>query len=381
MHVGVIATMKNGLELFVYRELGVMFRQGVSISLFPTKFQHGLYNAHPDWQVYRWTILKLLWGHLSFLLRRPGVYLRVLREALGVKALVDFSLACYFATQMDDIDVIYAEFGDHKLFAGYFCKQLIGKPLAVVIHAYELYVNPNFPLFERSLAHCDRIITVTEYNKDLLVERFGIAADRIEVVRICVDTDDYAPADKFAILIVAFFAERKGHEILFRAVKQLNLPNIEIWVVGSDKVGGAVDLVGLTESLGLTDQVAFFGALRGTALKAVYHACDVFCLPSHFDHVGIAEGFPTAIAEAMAFGKPVVSTRHVEIPRVLDEIVVDERDVEGLAAALKQVYDSPELRARLGAKNRQLALDLFSTANVSRTVQILGEIAEQPKYS
>ena len=81
----------------------------------------------------------------------------------------------------------------------------------------------------------------------------------------------------------------------------------------------------------MQSQVAFFGKLSGTALRAVYHAADVFCLPSRHDSDGCAEGFPTVLIEAMACGKPVVTTRHVEIPRIVEQILVDENDVDGLA--------------------------------------------------
>ena len=49
MHVAVIASMKRGLEHFVYRELVAFSAQGFRISLLPTKLQTGLYNARPEW--------------------------------------------------------------------------------------------------------------------------------------------------------------------------------------------------------------------------------------------------------------------------------------------------------------------------------------------
>ena len=369
--------MKNGLEHFIFRELTIFDSQGAQISLFPTKFSQGLYNALDRWALHRWDLWTVALMQPLFFLGAPLRYLRLLREAVETKAYVDFALAWYFSRWIADVDVIYATFGDHKLFIGYFCKKITHKPLAVTIHAYELYTNPNPALFERALAACDQVITVTEYNRERLEQNFGVDPAKIEVVRISVDTDDYRPQAKFILLIVASFAERKGHEVLFRAVKQLNQPDIEIWVVGDRGTENrVVDVPALAAELGIEAQVAFFGKLSGNALKAVYQTCDVFCLPCHTDSDGVNEGFPTVIAEAMAFAKPVISTRHVEIPRVLDEMLVDEQDVDGLAQAIRALYNSAQLRQRLGQNNRLISEQRFSARNAERSVRILSRMMQ-----
>lgn len=370
--------MKKGLEHFIWRELTIFSRQGAQISLFPTKLGPGLYSAEPDWRLHRWNPLAVLLLQPLFLLRSPRRYVQTLLEAARYGAFVDLFLAWYFSGAMADVDVIYSTFGDRKLYIGYFSKLILNKPLAVTIHAYELYQNPNARLFPRALAACDQIITVTDYNRELLTERFGVDPSRIEVVRISVDVEDYRLEEKFVILIVAFFAERKGHDTLFRAVRRLGRSDIEIWVVGDKGTEDrTVDVEALAQELGIASQVAFFGKLSKNALKAVYRECDVFCLPSRTDRAGVAEGFPTAIAEAMAFGKPVISTRHVEIPRVLPEVVVDEGDVDGLAAAILQVCESAPLRERLGRQNQQLAHRLFTADNARKTASILHDIAQR----
>jgi hypothetical protein len=46
--------MKSGMEHFIYREACILYKQGASISLFPTKHRRGLYNPSPEWLVYYW---------------------------------------------------------------------------------------------------------------------------------------------------------------------------------------------------------------------------------------------------------------------------------------------------------------------------------------
>lgn len=380
MDIAVITSMKNGLNHFVYRELLVFSEQGVSIYLFPTKYQLGLYNKRKEWGIVHWNPIIVVLYQVYFFLMSPLKYIFLFWEALVIGALKDCVIAWYFANYMGDIDVIYSIFGDHKLFIGYFCKRIIGKPLVVIIHAYELYNNPNPKLFVRALEKCDQIITVTEYNKELLADKYHINPSKVEVVRVSVDVENYRPSSKFVILIVAFFDERKGHEILFNAIKEINQEDIEVWIVGGKTGRGIeVDVYSLVSQMGLESQVALFGKLSGTALKAVYRACDVFCLPCRESSNGISEGFPTVLMEAMAFGKPVITTRHVEIPRIIPEILVDENDVHGLAQAIRQAYQSKTLRKSLGVKNRRIAEDLFSTRNAMKTLRLLSNLSTQDK--
>jgi glycosyltransferase involved in cell wall biosynthesis len=375
MRVGVIASMKKGLEHFIFRELVFLEREGLAVSLFPTKYGPGLYDAQSSWELFRWRPAVVLALQLWYLLSAPVRYLRLLYEAAATGSVVDFMLAWYFSQRMQDVDVIYATFGDHKLFVGYFCKRILGTPLAVTLHAYELYSNPNPRLFRRALTACDQIITVTAHNRELLRDRFGIPSSRVELIPYSVDMQEYRPEGKFTILIAGFFVERKGHEVLFRAVKKLAQKDMEVWVVGGEGAeGNTVDVRALAVRLDLEDQVAFFGKLKGPALKALYRACDVFCLPCRTDSNGVAEGFPLVLVEAMAMGKPVITTRHVEIPRIIPEILVEENDVDGLAEAILRVYRSPALRARLGEQNRKLAVQTFSPKNASRTAQVLLEL-------
>jgi colanic acid/amylovoran biosynthesis glycosyltransferase len=378
MRIGVIASMKKGLEHFVYRELTSFAAAGLAITIFPTKLRPGLYNARPEWKLLRWKAWIVILLQPYFVFQGRIKYLRLFWEAVSIGAVADFALACHFSSHMADVDVIYATFADRKLFVGYFCKKLLDKPLIVTIHAYELYQNPNSRLFTRALACCDQIITVTEYNRDYLACRYGIQG--AEVVRCGVDTDEYRPEHKFVILIVGFFVERKGHEILFKAIKQLEQDDIEVWVVGDEGAETpTVDVTAMAKRQEVEDKVVFFGKLSGNALKAVYRTCDIFCLPCRTDSQGVAEGFPVALMEAMAFGKPVVTTRHVEIPKIIKEIVVDENDVAGLAGAIRQVYLSESLRERLGTNNRIIAEQVFSTRNASKAIELVRRVAEQKR--
>ena len=380
LSIGVFASLKRGFEHFVYRELTLLERQGARITIFPTKVAAGLYGPRPTWRFQRWSLAAVLLANLWAMLTRPLQYWSLFREARAAGGLVDFALANYFVRHLRDVNVLYATFGDRKLFIAYYCKRMTGLPLVCTIHAYEIYQNPNPRLFSEAIKVADQLITVSQYNFGKLKERYGVEPHELELVRCCIDTHEYRPQSKFKILIVGFFAERKGHEVLFKALQHLGRDDFEVWVVGGPGAESeSIDVKSLCRQYGLESQVAFFGPLSGTALKAVYHTCDVFCLPCHFDKDGLGEGFPVVLIEAMASGKPVISTRHVEIPNVIKRLLVDEQDVPGLAQALLQVYESSELRDELSQESRETACYYFSASNVEQTAAIMRRVISGQK--
>jgi glycosyltransferase involved in cell wall biosynthesis len=114
-------------------------------------------------------------------------------------------------------------------------------------------------------------------------------------------------------------------------------------------------------------------------ISALLAATDAFVLPSLF------EGTPLALLEAMAAGKPVVTSA---IPGS-DELVADGEtgllvpagDADALAAALKRIVADPELRARLGAAARLKAETAHSAvASTQRVVEVYEALlAQKPR--
>jgi glycosyltransferase involved in cell wall biosynthesis len=234
-------------------------------------------------------------------------------------------------------------------------------------------------MLRHALKHCAGIATVSEYNRRKLIQDYGAPSNRVEVIRQILNLEQFQSSPKTKILAVGFFSEKKGYDVLFEAFKLLGREDVELWVVGEAAPDrNVVDCRGLADRLGISQQVAFFGQQRGVALRALYRECDIFCLPSRTDRFGDKEGFPNVIAEAMAFGKPVVSTFHAGIPEVVEaSALVKENDPRELAAALKRACDSAEWRTSHGQRNRRTVERLFSDANNDRLIQMLLECAER----
>ena len=106
----------------------------------------------------------------------------------------------------------------------------------------------------------------------------------------------------------------------------------------------------LARALGVQDRTHFAGEVAPGELRALFHACDVFVLPS----VTRAEAFGYVQLEAMACGRPVVSTRVASgVPWVNRDgetgLTVPPSDPDALRDAIRRLIADAGLRARLGA--------------------------------
>lgn len=106
------------------------------------------------------------------------------------------------------------------------------------------------------------------------------------------------------------------------------------------------------------------GRISPSEMPALYNSCDIYLFPSRL------EGFGLSVAEAMACGKPVVTTDCSSLP----ELVIDGKggylcpmdDVSAFAEAIRHLAEDEDLRARMGRFNRQRVMDHFTIEKMTR---------------
>jgi glycosyltransferase involved in cell wall biosynthesis len=358
LRVAYIVSMKSGLPAWNFREIDILLRNGVDIWLYPTKLTPGTNMPKPEWRVRRPNVIRTILAQPKAFITSPGKYFKLLMLAIKMRTIVEFLLAEDYAQEMkaNGIEHIHCHFGDRKLFTGYFCHRILDLPLSVTVHAYEITMNPNPEMFKLAAAACKTVVVQSEFNKNEIINRFGVDESKIRVIRAHGDVCDERLHGSVKLLIAAGFTEKKGHDILFKAVKKLNRNDIIVWVAG----GGKLDVPKMAKEIGVDDQVMFLGPLGRDLLQIVYESCDIFVHPSRTTADGDREGIPVAIMEAMSHRKPVISTRHTGIPELLPEILVEENDVDGLAEAIAFLADNPKVRKEMGERNYQIIKQNFS---------------------
>ena len=153
---------------------------------------------------------------------------------------------------------------------------------------------------------------------------------------------------------------------------------IELSIAGDGPLRAALEA--LARQLGLEADVRFACALDHTEVTAWMQSLDAFVLACKPDANGDMDGIPVVLMEAMSQQVPVVSTRLSGIP----ELVVHEQtgllappaDPPALAAELRRLFESPELRARLaGAAVQHVQTEFGQQVNLNR---LLGYFSPRP---
>ncbi len=241
-------------------------------------------------------------------------------------------------------------------------------PVAVWFHSEVVRPRLQYSLFYHPVARpvyarARRIIV----SSPLLAEHAVALApyrDRVRVIPFGIDVSrwDATPAIRARAAAIRagtgsrplmLFAGRmvpyKGVGVLLRALVGLEASAV---LVGDGPL--RAEWTALARELQLTDRVRFAGDVPQEELVALYHACDVFVLPS----VTRAEAFGYVQLEAMVCGKPVVSTRLPSgVPWVNRHgetgLTVPPGDVDALRRALAELGSDASLRARFGRAGRR----------------------------
>jgi len=179
------------------------------------------------------------------------------------------------------------------------------------------------------------------------------------------------------MLCVATIHDGKGHELLIDALAPLVHLPWHLWCVGSLSRSPAT-VQRLTDRLqrtGLVDRVALVGELPHAALSELYLAADLFVLPT------LRESYGMAVAESLAHGLPVISSRTGAISELVGTsagVLIEPGDREQLHAALLRALEDGALRSSLrdGALAAGARLTPWPQA-CERMARVLKRVCEQ----
>jgi len=236
-----------------------------------------------------------------------------------------------------------------------------------------------------SMRFVDRVIAVGRNQARYLVEEEGVRPDRIAVVPNGINAAEFEAGTDAAevraslgldpgspvVGIVAALRPEKNHELFLEAASRVarNVRGTTFLVVGGGR--RLEELERLAAGLGLAGAVRFLGE-RSDA-RSLIRAFDVAVLCSH----PVVETLPVFVMEAMAWAKPVVSTRVGDVDSLVEDgltgILVPPGSVDELSGAITRLLTDPETARDMGRRGRDKVVNEFS---LQHSVRILEDLIE-----
>ena len=278
-----------------------------------------------------------------------GKYGANLMEEVARYAIVAGTIAPQY-----DFDVIHAH--DWLTYAaGIAAKRATGKPLVIHVHATEFDrsgENVNsfvYDLERQGMLEADRVITVSNLTRNIVINRYGIDPAKVFTVHNAVDFQSYSEMEvergikEKVVTFLGRITFQKGPEYFIEAANLVlkAYPNVRFVMAGSgDLMNRSIRRVA---KLGIASRFHFTGFLRGQDVQKMFAHSDVYVMPS------VSEPFGISPLEAMRSGVPTIISKQSGVAEVLKHAIkVDFWDVYALADAIYGLLKYPALHQMAG---------------------------------
>jgi glycosyltransferase involved in cell wall biosynthesis len=321
------------------------------------------------------------------ILRRPRAFARSLSLALRVgwvddrglvRTLVYLAEACVLLEWSEElgIDHIHTHYGTNSATAAMLCRILGGPAYSFTMHGPEEFDAPRANCLRDKIRHALFVVAISEFTRSQLY-RWADYDDwsKIHVVRVGVSPMflDHGPSPVPAaprLVSIGRIVEQKGQAILVKAAAGLRDQGLEfeLVIVGDGPMRAEIER--LIDDLGLQGRVRITGYLSNQAVLNELLAARALILPS------FAEGLPGVFFEALALGRPVVSTYIAAHPELIEPGVngwlVPAGAIDPLVEAMAEVLVAePAVLEQMGQAG---ALRIAEKHNVHTEVRKLAEL-------
>lgn len=267
-----------------------------------------------------------------------------------------YAAAAVKLAQQEEFEVVHAH--DWMTYpAGIAVAAVMGKPLIVHVHSTEFdrsgeHVNQVVYDIERRGMHAaDKIVAVSHLTRNIIISRYGVTGEKVEVVYNGVDRDTGSDlnfdkvgirSDEKIVLFLGRITMQKGPEYFLMAAKKVLevMDNVKFVMAGSGDMMGRV--IEMAAAMGIGHKVLFTGFLQGEDVQKVFEMADLYVMPS------VSEPFGIAPLEALNNDVPVLISKQSGVAEVLTHVLkVDFWDVKEMANKILAVLRYPPLHMTL----------------------------------
>lgn len=269
------------------------------------------------------------------------------------------------------IERLYAHFIHTPGSVTRYTAEINGLPWSASAHAKDIWTIPQWEIREK-LEHMEWLATCTQANVEYL-QSLNEKPEKIELVYHGLDFTRFTAASQLStknassnqiqIISVGRAVPKKGYEYLLQALAALP---VELdWKF--THIGGGDELDTLqaqARQLQLEDRIDWLGSQPQLQVLALYRNSDLFVLPCQVIGDGDRDGLPNVLMEAQSQRLCCLSTNISGIPELIINgetgVLVPQRDISALTAALQNLIQNPEYRQQLAEAGFKRVTENFS---------------------
>lgn len=225
--------------------------------------------------------------------------------------------------------------------AGIEAKKVSKKPLVIHVHATEFDrsgENVDQRVYKTELTgmqHADRIVAVSQLTKNIIVSRYHISPDKVNVVhngvkhKVRNEQPSLPPIGKQVVTFLGRVTYQKGPGYFVEAAQKVlqKFPDAHFVMAGSGDL--LPKMIKKVAALKISSRFHFTGFLNTSKVNQVLSMSSVFVMPS------VSEPFGIAPLEAIMEGVPVIISKQSGVAEVVQHAIkVDFWDTEALASAI-----------------------------------------------
>jgi len=216
------------------------------------------------------------------------------------------------------------------------------------------------------MQYVNKVLTISETNKKLLIERYKIEPEKIILIRLPIDTEYWKTKRRINVLTVARYTPRKGWIELIEAAKLLK-DKFQFIAVGF----GDLDMEEMVIEAGVEESFTVYPKLNPNQIRTMMQLVDVFCLPSKSTVEEGSEGIPVVLMEAMSMGLQIVTTSDGSISELVDREIVEPGNVNSLVNGLNkvaEVFENEDESKDMALFNRNRVCEMHGQRNIELVV-------------
>ena len=261
----------------------------------------------------------------------------------------------------DEISHLHTHFSTNSAAVAMLSHHLGGPGFSFTAHGPDEFVDWSRSSLGLKVAEARFAVAISNYCRVLLARAAGMDHwDKLHIVGCGIDVDEFAPSDApfdahAPFVSVGRLCPQKAQTLVVEAVAQVAAthPEIRVTLIGDGESRAHVETA--IARFGLADNVTLLGWQDNDTVRTELGRARALLLPS------FAEGLPVVIMEALALGRPAISTYIAGIPELVDEDcgwIIPAGSVDDIAHAMKAALSADaKTLSEKGAEGRTRVMD------------------------